>query len=47
MAQLEHEVEKVEKNDMLSAEQKKNIIREKHRTVLKPVSTSHCEYSNP
>ncbi len=38
IAQLEHEVEKVEKNDMLADEQKKNIIREKHKTVLKPVS---------
>ena len=38
IAQLEHEVEKVEKNDMLSEEQKKNIIKEKHKTVLKPVS---------
>ena len=38
ITQLEHEVEKVEKNDMLSEEQKKNIIKEKHKTVLKPVS---------
>ena len=38
IAQLEHEVEKVEKNEMLSEDQKRNIIKEKHKTVLKPVS---------
>ncbi len=37
ITQLDHEVEKVEKNDMLNEEQKKTIIREKHKTVLKPV----------
>ncbi len=44
ITQLDHEVEKVEKNDMLNEEQKKTIIREKHKTVLKPVFTENTVF---
>lgn len=40
LQQLEHEVKKVNSIAGLDAQQKSAIIREKHNTVLKPVSTS-------
>lgn len=39
MSQLENEVKKVLNNSGLTKEERTAIIREKHRTILKPVST--------
>lgn len=39
MSQLENEVKKVMNNSGLTKEERTAIIREKHRTILKPVST--------
>ena len=48
LGQLENEVKKVNTNQSLTREEKTVIIREKHNTVLKPVSESHsnscCSY---
>ena len=37
ISQLENEIKKVNNNGSLSKEEKAAIIREKHKTVLKPV----------
>lgn len=39
IGQLENEIKKVTNNSNLSKEEKMAIIREKHKTVMKPVST--------
>lgn len=39
LSQLESEVKKVMNNSSLSKEEKLAIIKEKHRTIMKPVST--------
>ncbi len=39
LMQLENEVKKVMNNNSLSKDEKTAIIKEKHSTVLKPVST--------
>ena len=38
IAQLENEIKKVNNNSNLSKEERAAIIREKHKTVLKPVN---------
>lgn len=38
ITQLENEIKKVNNNSALSKEEKSAIIKEKHKTVLKPVS---------
>ena len=40
ISQLENEIKKVNNNTNLSKEERVAIIREKHKTVLKPVSSS-------
>ena len=45
LSQLETEIRKVNTNQGLTRQDKTAIIREKHRTILKPVSpTSACMY---
>ena len=41
LAQLEAEVRRVQANASLSEDMKATVIREKHRTIMKPVS--QCE----
>ena len=47
LTQLDNEVKKVLNNTSLSKEEKTAIIREKHNTVLKPVSLSHWDFPSP
>ena len=43
IGQLESEIKKVNNNSNLSKEERAAIIREKHKTVLKPVNTIFCQ----